>query len=346
LAVAAHKQATTQQEELSGVRKAAILLASIHQESAALILKQLDSEQMEAVTREIAHLQGVPPEQRREVVDEFHRLLLARAYTEVGGLPYAKALLSQSLPKDEAERILEQIERQYYARPFTFLHRAESENLLTFIQDEHPQTIALILAHLPPQKASEILAGLPEEQRVDVIKRVSQMEQTSPEVIKEVEKGLEHRLSGVMGDRLQRVGGVESVAEILNLVDRTMEKDILDVLGEEDPELVEQVRRLMFVFEDILLVNDMGIQAVLKEVETGDLVLALRTATEELKQKMFGNMSERAVAMIREEMECLGPVRLSDVEMAQQKIVDVVRRLEDSGEIIIAGRGEEKDLIV
>jgi flagellar motor switch protein FliG len=346
LTAAARNQATTQQDELSGVRKVAILLVSLHKESAALILRQLDSEQVEAVTREIAHLQGVPPEQRREVVDEFHRLLLARAYTEVGGLSYAKALLSQSLPKDEAERILEQIERQYYARPFTFLHRAESENLLTFIQDEHPQTIALILAHLPPQKASEILVGLPEEKRVEVVRRVSQMEQTSPEVIKEVEKGLEHRLSGVMGDRLQRVGGVESVAEILNLVDRTTEKGILEVLGEEDPELVEQIRRLMFVFEDILLVNDQGIQAVLKEVETGDLVLALRTATEELKQKMFGNMSERAVAMIREEMEYMGPVRLSDVEMAQQKIVDVVRRLEDSGEIIIAGRGGEKDLIV
>ena len=346
MTAAARNQTTTQQDELSGVRKVAILLVSLHKESAALILRQLESEQVELVTREIAHLQGVPPEQRREVVDEFHRLLLARAYTEVGGLSYAKALLSQSLPKDEAERILEQIEQQYYARPFTFLHRAESENLLTFIQDEHPQTIALILAHLPPQKASEILVGLPEEQRIDVVKRVSQMEQTSPEVIKEVEKGLEHRLSGVMGDRLQRVGGVESVAEILNLVDRTTEKGILEVLGEEDPELVEQIRRLMFVFEDILLVNDKGIQAVLKEVETGDLVLALRTATEELKQKMFGNMSERAVAMIREEMEYMGPVRLSDVETAQQKIVDVVRRLEDSGEIIIAGRGGEKDLIV
>jgi flagellar motor switch protein FliG len=346
VAAATRNPTATQPEELSGVRKAAILLVSLPNESAALILKQLDAGRIEAVTREIAHLQGVGAEQRREVVEEFHRLLLARAYTEAGGLSYAKTLLSQSLPRNEAERILSVIERQYHAQPFTFLHKAESENLLTFIQEEHPQTIALILAHLPAEKASEILVGLPEEKRAEVVKRISQMEQTSPEAIKEVEKGLEHRLSGVMGDRLQRVGGVETVAEILNLVDRTTEKGILEVLGDEDPELVEQIRRLMFVFEDILLVNDKGIQAVLKEVETSDLVLALRTATEELKQKIFGNMSERAVAMIREEMEYMGPVRLSDVEMAQQKIVDVVRRLEDSGEIIIAGRGGEKDLIV
>ena len=328
------------------MRKAAILLVSLDRESAAQVLKQLGEEEVETVTREIAHLSAVSEQARQEVVEEFHKLLLARAYTEAGGLTYARSLLTSSLPKDEAERIMTQIERQYYARPFTFLQKAEAENLLTFIQDEHPQTIALILAHLPADKASEILVGLPEEKRVEVVSRISHMEQTSPEVIKEVERGLEHRLSGMMSDGLQRVGGVEAVAEILNLTDRTTEKGILEVLGEDDPELVEQIRRLMFVFEDILLVNDKGIQAVLKEIETGDLVLALRTATDELKEKIFSNMSDRAVQMIKEEMEYMGPVRLSDVEMAQQKIVDVVRRLEDAGEIIIAGRGGEKELIV
>lgn len=340
------KSAGKSDEVLTGLRKVAILIVTLEKESSSAILRQLDSDSIEAITREVASLRGVEEGVRQEVIKEFHNLALARSYTEAGGLNYAKMLLTQSLSKDEAERIMRQIEHQFYSKPFTFLHKAETENLLTFIQDEHPQTIALILAHLTASKASEILGGLPPEKQIEVVSRISRMEQTSPEVIKEVEKGLEHRLSGLMTDRLQRVGGVNSVAEILNLTDRSTEKGILEALGEDDPDLVAQIRRLMFVFEDVLLVNDKGIQSVLKEIETSDLVLALRTATDELKQKIFSNMSDRAAQMIREEMEYMGPVRLSDVEMAQQRIVDVVRRLEDSGEIIISGRGGEKELIV
>lgn len=343
---AATKSAGKSDEVLTGLRKVAILIVTLEKESSSGILRQLDSDSIEAITREVASLRGVEEGVRQEVIKEFHNLALARSYTEAGGLNYAKMLLAQSLSKDEAERIMRQIEHQFYSKPFTFLHKAETENLLTFIQDEHPQTIALILAHLTASKASEILGGLPPEKQIEVVSRISRMEQTSPEVIKEVEKGLEHRLSGLMTDRLQRVGGVNSVAEILNLTDRSTEKGILEALGEDDPDLVAQIRRLMFVFEDVLLVNDKGIQSVLKEIETSDLVLALRTATDELKQKIFSNMSDRAAQMIREEMEYMGPVRLSDVEMAQQRIVDVVRRLEDSGEIIISGRGGEKELIV
>lgn len=334
------------EEAMPGIRKAAILLVSLDKASASSILKLLSPEAIESVTREIASLKGVGEATRQEVIREFHTLALARTYTDAGGLAYARMLLGQSLSKEESDRIMHQIEHQFYSKPFTFLHKAATENLLTFIQDEHPQTIALILAHLTADKASEILAGLPQEKQVEVVTRISRMEQTSPEVIKEVEKGLEHRLSGLMTERLQRVGGVEAVAEVLNLTDRSTEKGILEALAEEDPDLVDRIRRLMFVFEDILLVGDKGIQTVMKEVETSDLVLALRTATDELKQKIFTNMSERAAQMIKEEMEYMGPVRLSDVEMAQQKIVDVVRRLEDTGEIIIAGRGGEKELIV
>jgi len=340
------QQGIAKEETISDLRKAAILLVSLDKGCAGELLKHLEESKVETVTREIAHLAEVSEDQRRAVIEEFHSLALARTYSEGGGLGCARALLQQALPKEDADRIIKQIEHQFYSKPFTFLQKADTENLLTFIQDEHPQTIALILAHLVPNKASEILVGLPDEKRVEVVNRISRMEQTSPEVIKEVEKGLEHRLSGLMADGLQRVGGIEAVAEILNLVDRTTEKGILEALGEDDPDLVEQIRRLMFVFEDILLVNDKGIQTVLKEVETSDLVLALRTATEELKEKIFSNMSDRAVQLIKEEMEYMGPVRLSDVEMAQQKIVDVVRRLEDSGEIIISGRGGEKELII
>ncbi len=344
--MAPNTQSTPILEEISGLRKAAILLVSIDKESASTLMTKLSSTSVEDVTQEVAMMGEIDEAQRAAVVAEFHALALAKVYTEEGGIAYARDLLLKALPKDEAERIMVQIEHQVYSRPFSFLQKTEAENLLTFIRDEHPQTIALILAHLTSLKSSEVLAGLPLEKQVEVANRMSRMEQTSPDVIKEVERGLQQRLSGMMSERLQRVGGVQSVAEMLNLTDRATEKAILEAIEADDPELVEEIRRLMFVFEDILLVNDRGIQGVLKETENSELILALRTASEELKEKFFSNMSDRAVLMIKEEMEYMGPVRVRDVEMAQQKVVDVVRRLEDAGDIIIAGRSGHSELIV
>ncbi|HEX5242892.1 MAG TPA: flagellar motor switch protein FliG [Tepidisphaeraceae bacterium] len=332
--------------ELPGVRKAAILLLSLGQDDAAQILKRLSPESVEEVSREIASIGAVGASSRTVVFNEFYNTALANAYVAEGGLEYAKALLRKSLSEEDAGRIIKQVTQQVQTTPFSFLQKAESDNLLTFIQDEHPQTIALILAHLPPQKASEILVGLPGQKQVEVVKRIANMEQTNPEVIKEVERGLEHRLSDIVSQTFEKAGGVDTVAEILNLADRSTEKGIMEGLEAEDPDLVEQIRRLMFVFEDILLVNDKGIQAVLKEVDNDELSLALKTASQELKDKIFKNMSERAAQLIQEDMQYMGPVRVSDVEQAQQKIVDVVRRLEDAGEIIIAGRGGEKEMVV
>jgi flagellar motor switch protein FliG len=326
--------------DLTGVRKSAILLLSLGQEQASEILRRLPPEAVEEVSREIASLQEVSLDTRKGVFTEFYNLALANSYISEGGLEFAKNLLRNSL------RIIKQVTQQVQTTPFSFLQKAESENLLTFIQDEHPQTIALILAHLPPQKASEILVGLPGQKQIEVVKRIANMEQTNPEVIKEVERGLEHRLSDIVSQTFEKAGGVDTVAEILNLADRSTEKGIMEGLEAEDPDLVESIRRLMFVFEDILLVNDKGIQSVLKEVDNEELSLALKTASEELKQKIFKNMSERAAQLIQEDMQYMGPVRVSDVESAQQKIVDVVRRLEDAGEIIIAGRGGEKEMVV
>jgi len=255
-------------------------------------------------------------------------------------------MLEKSFSREEAGAIMQSIEKSMQATPFAFLQRAESGNLLTFIQSEHPQTIALILSHLPSNQAAEILSGLPSKTQIEVVRRVANMEQTSPEVIAQVEKALESRLSAIVSQKLEKAGGIEAVAEILNLADRATEKSIMESLDEDDPELVEQIRRLMFVFEDIILVNDKGIQAVLKEIENETLALALKTASEELKEKIFKNMSERAVTLIKEDMQYMGPVRVADVEAAQQKIVDVVRRLEDAGEIIISGRGGEEELVV
>jgi len=332
--------------ELSGVKKSAILLLTLPQEEAAEVLKRLPPEAVEEVSREIASMGDIAQEMRRDVFGEFYNVALANSYATEGGLEYAKQLLTKSLSEADAARVIKQVTQQVQTTPFSFLQKAESENLLTFIQDEHPQTIALILAHLPPQKASEILVGLPSQKQVEVVKRVANMEQTNPEVIKEVERGLEHRLSDIVSQTFEKAGGVDSVAEILNLADRSTEKGIMEGLEAEDPDLVEQIRRLMFVFEDILLVNDKGIQSVLKEVDNEELSLALKTASQELKDKIFKNMSERAAQLIAEDMQYMGPVRVSDVEAAQQKIVDIVRRLEDAGEIVIAGRGGEKEMVV
>lgn len=332
--------------EIPGVRKSAIFLLSLPEDLAAEVLKRLPADAVEEVSREIASRPRADTGTRRDVFNEFYNLALANASINEGGLDYAKSLLKKSLSEDEAKRVISQVTQQVQTSPFSFLQKAESENLLTFIQDEHPQTIALILAHLPPQKASEILVGLPSQKQIEVVKRVATMEQTNPEVIKEVERGLEHRLSDIVSQTFEKAGGVDTVAEMLNLADRSTEKGIMEGLEAEDPDLVEQIRRLMFVFEDILLVNDKGIQSVLKEVDNDELALALKTASQELKDKIFKNMSERAAQLIAEDMQYMGPVRVSDVEGAQQKIVDIVRRLEDAGEIVIAGRGGEKEMVV
>jgi flagellar motor switch protein FliG len=332
--------------ELSGVRKSAILLLSLDQAVSAEILRHLENTQIEQISREIAALGPVPQFQRDEVVGEFYQLALSRSGMDEGGWEFAKNLLQKSLPEETAKKIIDQVNQTIQSAPFSFLQKAESENLLTFIQDEHPQTIALILAHMKPAKASEILKGLAAQKQVEVVKRIANMEQTNPEVIKEVERGLEHRLSAMITQTFEKAGGVDTVAEMLNLADRATEKVIMEGLEAEDPELVESIRRLMFVFEDIMMVNDKGIQSMLKEVDNDDLSLALKTASQDLKDKIFKNMSERAAQLIKEDMDYMGPVRVSDVEAAQQKIVDIVRRLEESGEIIIAGRGGEKDLIV
>ena len=333
-------------EKVGGVTKAAILLLALDQEAASIILRQMEHKPVEEVTREVASLENIPDGVRDRVLEEFYDLALAQRWANEGGLDFAKGLLSRSLDPQEADRILQQISQQVRKTPFAFLQKAESENLLTFIQDEHPQTIALIVSHLPFHRASEILGGLPGPKQVEVVKRVANMEQTNPEVVGEVEKGLEARLANMLTQSFEKIGGVDSVAEILNLVDRATEKGILEGLEAEDPDLVEEIRRLMFVFEDIRLVNDKGIQSVLKEVDNDELALSLKTASEDLQELIFRNMSERASQLIREDMEYMGPVRLSDVEQAQQRIVDIVRRLEDAGEIIIAGRGGEADLVV
>ncbi|MBI4578009.1 MAG: flagellar motor switch protein FliG [Planctomycetes bacterium] len=331
---------------MSGVRKTAIFLLSLEQDVAAQVMKEMDKGTVEQVSLEIARIDRVTNEEREAVLEEFYNLNMAQTFLLEGGVGYARGLLSKALSPDEAAGILQTLDKSFKAQPFHFLSRVGAENIRTFIQDELPQTIGLVLAHLSPEQASEILSGLKPEKQLQVIKRLATMENTSPEVVDQVEASLESRLSMLVTQDLKEIGGVKTVAELLNVIDRATEKSILENLEEEDPELVDQIKRLMFVFEDILLVNDKGIQNVLKEVDNEELALALKTASDELKEKIFKNMSERASELIREEMEYMGPVRIADVEAAQQTIVDVVRRLEESGDVIIQGRSGESEVIV
>ena len=338
--------AKTRGIEGQGVKKAAILLVSLEQEAASRVMSVLDGATLEKVTQAVAGLGAVGQEERDRVIEEFYQMNMAREYVQEGGIEYAKALLRRSVPGAEAERIVRNVEETLTSRPFSFLQKSDAKNVLGFIQEEHPQTIALVLAHMEPGQAAEVIRGLGAQKQMEVIRRLASMERTSPEVIQEVEEGLQKRMGSMAGQELRKTGGLEAAAEILNLCDRSTEKGIMEALGEESPELTEDIRKLMFVFEDILLVDDRGVRQLLKEVETEDLALAMKTASEELKEKIFRNMSERAAQLLREDIEYLGPVRLAEVEAAQQRIADIVRRLEDAGAVIVQGRGGEETIIV
>jgi flagellar motor switch protein FliG len=332
-------------EDLDGMTKAAILLLSLQEQSAASVLRELTPEQVEKVTAMLATLGEIPDELAGGVVEEFYHLHVASRCAREGGLDSARQLLEASLDPQQAKRIMEQVEQQVQRSPFAFLDRVDGRTILAFIEDEHPQVIAVIVSHLEHEKASEVLSGLQRSKQIEVVRRVANMKQTNPDVIAEVEAGLESRLSGTLTSQYEHVGGVETVAELLNRCDRPTEKVIMDGIEEGDPELVDEIRRLMFVFEDLMLVDDKGIQAMLKEIDNQELALALKTASDELKGKLLGNMSARASELLQEDMEYLGPVRLRDVDTAQQRIVDIVRRLEDAGELMIVGRGGGTEIV-
>jgi flagellar motor switch protein FliG len=326
------------------IRKAAILLMSLPDDQAAQLLNKLSPKEVEAVSIEIARTNGISGEEQELVIQDFACANPAGLTGRSGGLDVAKNLVERALGKG-AGATLDNVRQSIEALPFGFLQKVDAQNLLTFIIDEHPQTIALILSHLPPQQASEIISGLPADRQLSVIRRVANMGQTSPEIIKEVERGLEHRMSSVMSQQFENAGGVSSVAEILNVIDRSTERGLLENLAQEDPDLVEEIRRLMFVFEDISKLTNRDIQALLKSVESSQWAMALKGASAELKEKILSNMSKRASDMLREEMEYLGPVRLSNVEQMQQQIVDAVRHLEDSGEITTHNEEQEEQFI-
>ena len=332
-------------EEYNGIQKAAILLIALGPEKSASIFKHLKEDEIEELTLEIANTRSVSPQTKESVLNEFYQVCLAQQYIAEGGIGYAKELLDKALGSDKAQEVITKLTASLQVRPFEFVRKTDPSQVLNFIQDEHPQTIAMILSYLSPAQSAMILGALTPEKQADVAKRIAKMDRTSPDVIKEVERVLERKLSSLINQDYTIVGGVDAIVGILNTVDRGTEKHIMESLEIEEPELADEIRKKMFVFEDILLLDDRAIQRVLRDVDNNDLAVALKGANEEVQNVIFKNLSQRLAAMIREDMEFMGPVRMKDVEEAQQKIVGIIRKLEDSAEIVIS-RGGGDEIIV
>jgi len=337
--------AVTSKKPLNGRQKAANFMIFLGPDKSAQLFKYMNEEEIEQITLEIANIRHVANDRMDEIYREFFEMCLASQYIGQGGISYAKEVLERAYGTEKTVEIISRISASLQVRPFDFMRKTEPQQLLNFIQSEHPQTIALILAYLDADKAALVLSALPPDRQSEVAKRIAIMDTTSPEVIKEVERVLERKLSSIAPQELTNAGGVKSVVEIINRVDRSTEKTIMEALEIQDPELAEEIKKLMFVFEDVVLLDNRSVQRVLREVESQDLALALKGASSEVAEKIFSNMSSRASEMLREDIEFMGPVRLRDVEEAQQRIVNVIRRLEEMGEIVIA-RGGGDEIIV
>jgi len=330
---------------LTGREKAAILLIALGPEKSAQIFNKLPDDEIEDLTLEIANMRRITPEEREGVLEDFYQICLAQEFISEGGIGYAKEVLEKAMGSQKALEIINKLTASLQVRPFDFVRKADASQLLNFIQNEHPQTLALILSYLSPGQASTILAALPQDKQADVAQRIATMDSTSPEVIKEVELVLERKLSSMVTQDYASTGGIQSIVDILNSVDRGTEKFIMETLEIQNADLAEEIRKRMFVFEDIMTLDSVSIQRFIREIDNSELSIALKGATEDVKEIIFSNMSKRMSEMLGEDMEFMGPVRLRDVEEAQQKIVNVIRKLEEAGEIIIA-RGGGDEIIV
>ncbi len=332
----------SKKSQLTGRQKAAVFLVSLGSDISADIFKHLREDEIEQLTFEIARLDKIEPDDKDRVLQEFQEMMMAQEFITQGGIDYARDILERALGTQKAIDIVNRLTSSLQVRPFDFIRRTDPSHLLNFIQGEHPQTIALILAYLDPQKSAQILAELPHNVQADVARRIAEMRRTSPDVLREVERVLERKLSTLASEDFTQAGGIDTVVEILNNVDRGTEKIIIEALEEEDPELAEEIKKRMFVFEDIVLLDDRSIQKVMREVDTQELAKALKGVDNEVQEKIFRNMSKRAASLLSEDMDFMGPIRLRDVEEAQQKIVNIIRKLEDAGEIVVARTGEEE----
>lgn len=328
--------------KILGKRKAAVIMAALGRDAAAEIYKYLTDSEVEIITMELANIGKIDTELIDDVYRDFHEIGVAQQYITMGGVEYARSILEEALGSARAEEVVQRLSTFLQVSPFDFVRRTDPQAITNFIINEHPQTIALVMAYLETNQASMLLSALDAEKQAEVAMRLALLDRTSPEVIREIERVMEKNLSAILSQEFSSAGGVQSLVEILNQVDRGTEKAILEALGDRDPDLAEQVKNMMFVFEDIIHLDDRSVQQVLREVDTKELSLALKGVSEEVATKVFKNMSKRAASMLQEEMEFMGPVRLKDVETAQQRIVNIIRQLEDQGDIIIVKGGEEE----
>ena len=333
-------------DNLTQMQKAAVALVAFGPEVSAHVLKGMHEADLEAITVEIANLRDVPSEIEAKVIEECYNIFMARQYISQGGVDFASEILERAVGSSRAREIMKRLESTFSTKGFSLLKDIDPKQLSQFFQNEHPQTTALVMTQLTPQQAAAVLSELAPELQTEVSLRVATLEKISPEILKEVEGTLETHFGADSGRDLSVSGGAKAIAEILNLIDTSAEKNILQSLEAEDADLAAEVKNMMFVFDDLVLLDDRSIQRLLKEVETKDLSTALKAASDEVKNKIFSNVSERVSVMIQEEMEFMGPTRLSDVEAAQSRIVEAVRRLEEEGQVIISGRGGKEDIIV
>ena len=332
-------------KSVTGIKKAATLLIALGPEKASHIFKYLKEDEIEQLTLEIANTRAISPKEKEQIIEEFYEICLAQQFISEGGVSYAKEILEKSLGSDRARDVIGKLTASLQVRPFEFIRKTDAGQILNFIQDEHSQTIALILSYLPPSQSASIIAELSVDKQAEVARRIAEMDRTSPEVIKDIESVLERKLSSVVSQDYTMVGGVGAIVDILNSVDRSTEKHIMETLEIENTELAEEIRKKMFVFEDIILLDNKSIQRVLREVDNSELATSLKGAVEEVQDVIFSNLSQRLATMIKEDMDYMGPVRLKDVEESQQKIVNLIRNLEDAGEIVIS-RGGGDEIIV
>lgn len=333
-------------EEMTAMQKAAVALVAFGSEVSALVLKGLNEQELESITVEIANLRDVPAEIEEKVIEECHQVFIARQYISQGGVDFAQQILEKAVGASKAKQIMVRLESSLKSTGFSLLKDIDPKQLTGFLQNEHPQTISLILTQLTPQHAAAVLSELTPELQAEVSLRVATMEKIAPEILKEIEHTLEGHFESSASRTMSPSGGAKAIAEILNLIDATAEKNILQSLEAEDADLAAEIKNMMFVFDDLVLLDDRSIQRLLKEVETKDIAIALKATIDEVKNKIFSNVSERVGVMIKEEMEFMGPTRLSDVEAAQTRMVEAVRRLEEEGQIIISGRGGKEEIIV
>ena len=331
--------------DLTPKEKAAILLISLGKEHSAELYKYMSEEEISDMTLSITTTRRVEPETREEIIKEFYEMCLAQKFITEGGIDYARAILEEAIGAERAEEMIRKLSSSLQVRPFDFIRRVESNQILNIIHNEHPQIIALVLSYIEPGQSAQIIASLPTERQTEIISRISNMGNTSPEYVKEAERILESKVSSMGFTDNIAVGGIDTIVEIINSLDRSSEKNILETLDISDSELADEIRKRLFVFEDIAKLSNVIVQRVLREVSNQDLAVALKMATEEVQKTLFANISKRLQEMIKDDMEVMGPVRVRDVEEAQQRIVNVIRKLEDEGEIVIA-RGEGDDMIV